>query len=190
MKSRLTNELKKINTSLRKAFGRSDIRRWRKPGELSPDWDSRTEIMAKYIPENASIIEFGAGRLVLKSFLPKGCTYTPSDIVDRGEGTKVIDLNRHPLPEIDNYDYAVFSGVLEYINNVPLIISHFSKYINAFIISYAIADNHPSDRGIHGWGNNYKEVEIISLFTVQNYELINKDTWGKQAIFVFKKTIL
>ncbi len=186
MKNRIVNELKKINTRIRKALGRSDIKRWRATSALYEDWDSRTEMMSTFISENTKIIEFGAGRLVLKDFIPESCEYTPSDIVDRGQGTIVLDLNKSPLPVFQNYDYAVFSGVLEYVNNVPELISHLSEYIDTFVLSYAVSDNYPTNRGIHGWVNSYSEEEIIAILEQNNYALSDKTIWRKQVIFVFR----
>ena len=82
---------------------------------------ARKEI-AKLIPAGSNVIEFGAGRRQLEKFLPAGCTYTPSDLVDRGPGTIVCDLNRPPLPDLRHLrlKVAVFGGVLEYVADVLL----------------------------------------------------------------------
>ena len=45
----------------------------------------------------------------------------PSDMVDRGPGTIICDLNIRPLPDLGSgtYDVAVLLGVLEYLRDVP-----------------------------------------------------------------------
>ena len=144
--------------------------------------------MADFIVPDSNIIEFGAGRMVLKDYLPENCTYTPSDIVDRGNSTIICDLNKIPLPFFDHYDYCVFSGVLEYVNNVPKLINHLSTSMNTFIISYAVVkEGNILNRGIHGCVNNYSDDDIILIFEENNYSLTNKSKWLLQEIYIFKK---
>ena len=150
-----------INTSLRSAVGRSDYQRWGNKQSLSPFWDSRTKKIANQIEPGTSVIEFGAGRLVLKTFLTENCSYTPSDLVDRGNGTIVCDLNSDTLPQFQAYDVAVFSGVLEYINNVPRLIRYLSSCVNVIIASYAVTDTNKRNRRVHGWVNDYSSVQFI-----------------------------
>jgi len=81
--------LKKITKIFKKGSSVQDfantnqLNRWEKKKNLYPDWDERTIIISQYIPENSSILEFGAARMILKQYLPENCTYTPSDIVSR-----------------------------------------------------------------------------------------------------------
>ncbi|MEO0581589.1 MAG: methyltransferase domain-containing protein [Bacteroidota bacterium] len=184
IKTKSINGVRSIKTRIRKMMGKSDIKRWTPISSLNENWDNRTKILASFISENSKVIEFGAGRLVLKNFIPESCEYTPSDIVDRGEGTIVLDLNTSPLLEFENYDYAVFSGVLEYVNDIPLLIRHLSKYMNSIILSYAVTDNHPKSRELHGWVNSYSESEIVSILNQNDYHVTERTTWGKQVIFV------
>src|SRR5205814_2229019 len=123
---------------LRRHRGGSDYRRWGDSRSLSPDWDSRTEQIARLIPPGATVLEFGAGRMTLRNYLPEGCQYTPCDLVDRGGGTIVCDLNARELPAFPPLDVAVFSGVLEYINDINYLISHISGSVSTIIASYAV----------------------------------------------------
>jgi len=177
-----------IKTYYRKFFNKSDFKRWSTLNSYSKDWDSRTIKMAKLISPNSKVIEFGAGRKVLKNHLPENCSYTPSDIVDRGIETVVCDLNQKKLPIFKDYDYAVFSGVLEYVNDVPRLIRHLSNNIDTFIISYAILKNDlVLKRGIHGWVNNFKEKELITIFNNTGYKLLDNYNWLNQKIYIFKR---
>ena len=102
----------------------SQLNRWSDEEQLNPDWDARTLKLAKLISPRSRVLEFGAGRRFLESVLPEACTYTPSDIVSRGEDTIVCDLNSETLPIFSGYHVAVFGGVLEYVYDVPRLISH------------------------------------------------------------------
>jgi hypothetical protein len=160
--------------------------RWFKTENLKSDWDSRTILISKLIDENSKVIEFGAGRLVLKKYLHGSCSYTPSDIVDRGDNTIICDLNGNILPKFDEeFSTAVFSGVLEYVNNVPRLIKHISN-IKTIIISYAVYPcNKPSVS--NQWVNSYTDEEIIILFKQNGYKCVNTDKWQKQKIYKFSK---
>ncbi len=189
MKNKFIAFIKIIKTYLRKLFNTSDFNRWKKISSFNEEWDERTIQMSNFIKPNTSVIEFGAGRMVLKKHLPTDCSYTPSDIVDRDGDTIVLDLNRQELPIFKNYDYAIFSGVLEYVNNVDKLISHLSPCIDTFIVSYAIVKENDSilKRGIHGWVNHFTEDEFIKLFTDNGYKLTKDSFWKDQKIYVLKK---
>ncbi|AUC75821.1 hypothetical protein CW732_09065 [Olleya sp. Bg11-27] len=167
----------------------SDVQRWEKTEALFEDWNQRTNIMAQYIGAHDSVLEFGAAKLALKQFIPETVKYTPSDIVDRGEGTIVCDLNRKPYPEFNRQDVIFFSGVLEYVFDIPDLVQFLSTKTNKFIISYCTFDSFSSqeNRKINGWVNQYTNLEIINIFKENTFELIETKTWRKQNIYVFKK---
>ena len=104
--------------------GRADYRRWVSPAGHETWWDERTQLIASMIPTGARVIEFGCGRRQLENFLPDECTYVPSDLVERGPGTIVCDLNTRPLPDLGHLalQVAVFGGVLEYVCDVESVI--------------------------------------------------------------------
>lgn len=188
MKKEIKNTVRTIQTHIRKLLNRSDKKRWEPIAEHNKSWKERTIKMAEFILPNSNVIEFGAGRMVLKDYLPEKCSYTPSDIVDRGNGTIICDLNKIDLPLFDYYDYCIFSGVLEYINNVPKLIKHLSTSIDTFIISYAIVkEGNIISRGTNGWVNNYNNEEIIKIFEDNDYTITNKSKWLNQKIYVFKR---
>jgi len=164
----------------------SDTRRWGKEQNLSPNWDSRTERIASLVEPGASIIEFGAGRLVLRKFLPESCTYTPSDLVDRGNGTIVCDLNK-ALPDFLPYDAAVFSGVLEYVNDVPKLIFHLSSRVNVIVASYAVTDSNKDNRRKHGWVNDYSSAHFIDVFENAGFACEFSEEWESQIIYKFRR---
>ncbi len=181
--------MKAIQTRVLKQLGISDLRRWKNPSSLSPDWDSRNELIAPLVPPNASVIEFGAGRMVLRGLLPAGCKYTPSDVVGRGPGTLVIDLNARELPAIPPHDVAVFSGVLEYIFDVPRLIKHLSQSVDCIIASYAVADLCPqsSTRRASGWVNDFTARELEDLFGRAGFQTDRALSWRSQKIYSFHR---
>src|ERR1700756_2675299 len=86
-----------LRTLRTKWFCVSDHERWKDLRNHDIDWDKRTRAIADLIPPGSHVIDFGAGRRQLEHWLPAGCSYTPSDIVERGSDTLLCDLNRRPL---------------------------------------------------------------------------------------------
>ena len=176
-------------TSIRNFFKKNDLNRWAVVENIHSAWEGRTEQMAKLIPANFSVLEFGAGRMVLKKWLPPGCTYTPTDLVDRGEGTIVCDLNSGNLPTFKTHDIAVFSGVLEYVNDIPQLAIHLSKSVCSILASYATLERNESDRRSMGWVNDFSEKEFIDFFSAAGFVCSHKEDWMTQRIFLFKKRV-
>src|SRR5690349_16692383 len=109
-----------VKTLRCKFFGTADVERWADPHNLSEKWDERTKLIAQLIPNDSRVIEFGAGRRRLESYLHPSCTYFASDLVSRGSGTIVFNLNARPLPDLTHLglNVAVFGGVLEYVSDL------------------------------------------------------------------------
>ena len=179
-------------------FKKTDRRRWADPRNIYASWESRNKELAALVPSNSRVIEFGAGKRILERYLDPSCSYVPSDIIDRGPGTIVFDLNQRPLPDLgpDAYDVAVFSGVLEYVRDVPAVLDWLTKYVTVCVLTYAPAKaKGHSPRGLletigrlrHGWMNNYREEELRSLFYERDFELVQGKDWEDQRLFVFSR---
>jgi hypothetical protein len=182
-----------LATAARRKADRSDLRRWSAITSLSPEWDARTIAIAKLIPEHSSVLEFGAGRLVLPKYLSPGCSYTPSDICDRGPGTVICDLNQRPLPVFARHDVAVFSGVLEYVNDVHEVIANVGRSCRMVISSYVTA---PTGRGLlmrikrrrAGWVNDFTSKQFVAVFGRAGFRLVEERHFsGFQWLYCFKR---
>lgn len=183
-------------TVLLKSLNRSDYQRWTNPSSLEAWWETRTQKIAALIPRGTRVIEFGAGRRWLESYLDPSCSYLPSDLVDRGPGTIICDLNQRPLPNLRHVqpDVAVFAGVLEYIRNLESVIDWLSGQVSICIASYAYTQlsSNPLQnirarlsRAYYGYMNSYTEEDLIGLFSRHGFLCTSKDTWTTQRIFVF-----
>jgi hypothetical protein len=186
--------LRVITTALKK----TDRKRWTDPRSFHADWEPRTEKIAAFIPKNTRVIEFGAANRLLERYLDPSCTYTPSDMVDRGSGTIVCDLNERPLPDLgaDVYDVAVLIGVLEYMRDLPSVLDWLTGYVDVCVLAYApVKANRYSPRAVleavgrlrHGWMNSYREEEIRSLFSERGFELVRGEDWEAQRLLVFSR---
>ena len=174
---------------LRRARGASDVDRWSNHENLHASWDARTKVLASFVPAGASVLEFGAGRRVLERSLSPDCRYTPSDLVDRGPGTIVCDLNAAELPSFPPHDVCVFSGVLEYVNDVPRLLRHLHPVAGAIVASYAPrADAGASqliERRRQGWVNDYSVDELTATFAESGFRCDVSQPMGSQQLFRF-----
>jgi len=176
-----------VFTSIRKLTHTSDFRRWGTTDGLSSDWDSRTQQIATMISPGHSVLEFGAGRMVLKELLHESCPYTPTDLVDRGHGTIICDLNGKTLPDFGRHHVAVFSGVLEYVNDIRRLVRHLFRSVDGIIASYATLEENPTGRRSWGWVNDYREDEFVSIFEEEGFRILRKERWAMQVIYYFHK---
>lgn len=163
----------------------TDIERWQSQDNLSPDWDERTALIATFIPAGSSVIEFGAAKLVLKKHLHESCTYQPSDLVKRSEETIILDLNG-PLPNLPiQYDVAVFSGVLEYINDIEKVAAWLQTVARSVVFSYATIDylSDPITRWQSGWVNNLSDKEVRALMLNAGWRIKKEKQWNPQTIY-------
>ena len=176
-----------LGTSIRKMLGGSDLKRWGRREALFEGWDGRTERIASLVVPGASIIEFGAGRMVIRDYLPESCKdkYTPSDIVDRGPGTLVCDLNADLPPNFGRHDIAIFSGVLEYVNDLPALISCLYHHTDQIIASYAVTDSNKRSRRARGWVNDFSSQDFLKIFENSGYICNHNEIWRSQMIYRF-----
>jgi len=173
-------------------IAKTDYKRWIDLGNHQEGWNSRTEMIAPMIEAHAEVIEFGAGRKLLKEYLDKSCFYQPSDCVDRGDNTLVLDLNDITLPPMRKYDYAVFSGVIEYVADVPRLAQWLNTFADRIILSYAAVEEDVGEelirkREASGWLNHYYDDEIRDIFLRKGFILRNKVRWEqeRQNIYLF-----
>lgn len=180
----------------------TDYKRWINLANHSSTWNPRTEMIAKMIQPDSSIIEFGAGRKILKNYIDRSCRYQPSDCVDRGDDTMILDLNTTDLPNLPHYDYAVFSGVIEYLTDVSRVVKWLNTFADHTVLSYLVVEGEKDpaliqNRRNFGWVNDYTDEEIMNIFMLQNFELRDKTFWidnvqernesYKHIIYLFEK---
>jgi len=180
-----------------RTLNRSDYERWSNPDSLEAWWETRTQKIADLIPKGTRVIEFGAGRRWLESYLDPSCIYIASDLVDRGPGTIICDLNKRPLPDLKvlRPDVAVFIGVLEYLKGLPSIAPWLSRQVSTCVCSYEYASTEAGTvrrvfeilrRLYFGYQNIFTELEFVELFSKCGFACTRMETWNEQRLFVFQ----
>jgi hypothetical protein len=187
--------MSRVITALRR---KTDHGRWADARNIFASWESRTKRAAALVPKHSRVIEFGAGTRVLERYLDRSCSYVPSDIVERGPGTIVCDLNQRPLPDlgVGAYDVAVLMGVLEYMRDLPSVLDWLTELVPTCVLSYACArgGRHSPTRMLGtvgrlkaGWLNSYRDDEIRSLFGRRGFGQLHEESWQNQSLFVFSR---
>jgi len=193
---RLYSSARVVRNLTHRLLYRTDYNRWTHISNYEVWWDARTEKIARLIPPTSRVIEFGAGRRQLEKLLDPTCTYVPSDLVDRGPGMFVCDLNRRPLPGLShlNVDTAVFGGVLEYIHNIESLVEWLAQHVSLCVASYACVPSTKEtvpllldrfNRFYYGYMNSYGEEELVDLFRRAGFRCIARDPWTSQRVFLF-----
>lgn len=159
--------------------------RWAKEESFNPAWDERTAMMAAMVAPGSTVLEFGSGREQLERFLPPECHYQPSDLVARSPRTLVCDLNQE-LPVLTrHYDVIVFSGVIEYINDLDGLFRHARAHAKECIVSYATTDQLRcmATRLASGWVNHLSESALMQCFSQTAWRCEERKTWQSQTIY-------
>jgi hypothetical protein len=192
-----------LRTLATRLFRISDRTRWRDLGNHDFTWDKRTRAIAELVPSGSDVIEFGAGRCQLRRWLPQDCTYRPSDIVDRGSGSWLCDLNRRPLPQLERsagVQVAVFSGVLEYLVDLPGVLAWLGPHVDRVVASYNCAPASAgranrlqmlAERLSAGWVNGFTDAELRACFGDASFRLINSspvEGERDERIYVFARS--
>lgn len=168
-------------------FRRStDYTRWSRDDSLQTNWNERTIMMAAYVPSGASVIEFGAGAQALRKALPAKCRYQPSDLVARTPDTLVCDLNSF-YPELPaEADVAFFSGVLEYIHDLPGLFNWLRGQVSQVVFSYATYEHTPSllERRQNGWVNDLTDDQVMQITKQAGFQGGAVTRWRGHVIFV------
>jgi hypothetical protein len=179
-----------ITTSLFQLLGRSDIKRWTKRENLYANWEERTKLMAQWIPDESSVIEFGCGNMLLKKYLPQKVQYTPSDLVRRDKDTVIIDLNQKSPLKLPRHNVFFFSGVLEYVYDIERLIQSCLQVSDLLIFSYTPCDmktvSRIAQRRSEGWVNDYSKEEIFKLSQDYGLKLLEERIWNNQLLLCFQ----
>ena len=200
MKRLLAQSAWVVRTLALDAIHVSDRAKWR-AYEFPSEWSLRSKRIAEIVPHDSHVFEFGAGPVGLRQYLHPSCSLTSSDIIKHCPETRIIDLNRRPLPSLDEAQsqVGVFSGVLEYVSDLPSIMPWIASHFEICIASYECAQPRSGilrrireslNRTRIGWVNHFTEPEFKALFAAVGFQLTEQITWGVDdpgQIFVFAR---
>lgn len=161
--------------------GETDVQRWSNAQNLHSQWDERASLAANRIPEDASVLDVGCGAMALARYLKPGCRYFPADLIDRGNGCQIVDLNKCEFPA-GTYDWIAFLGVLEYIHDVEWPLSRARGSAPNLIVTYCThVGAKPELRRGMGWVNDLTQSEFEAALVHAGWEIRSRQEVKRSA---------
>jgi hypothetical protein len=147
----------------------TDVKRWSALDNLATQWDSRAAMAAEWIPAGSRVLDVGCGAMVLGALLKPGCSYFPADVVERGPGCRVVDLNGKDFPA-GEYDWVSFLGVLEYVHDLPWPLKRAAGAAPNLLVTYCthLGGDVAVRRGL-GWVNDLTRTEFESALAAAGW---------------------
>jgi hypothetical protein len=152
--------------------------------ENTKGWADRAQHISLLVRDQDSVADLGCGPMHLERFLRSSVRYLPVDVVRRDARTIVVDLNQEELPRL-SASCIVAAGVLEYIHDVPKLLSSISRHFKMAVLTYNISENTPSQetREGHGWVNSFTDSDLEDEFIKARLVLLEKHLYGSQMIW-------
>ena len=144
-------------------------------GELHlrrPPWAMRNKLIAEHLEKNKSVIDIGCGATnLLKYYKPS--KYFGIDGMPMPEVDLVIDLNTDYQTQVPaGWDYAVNSGILEYVKSVDEFLFKQKDLAKEYIFTW-----YPEK--LMGRMSFSRIEDIIQ----QNYSIQYSVPWGSQKLY-------
>lgn len=175
-----------------RAEGGTETARWAQRESHRANWGLRGIELAGLVKPGERVFEFGAGISHVAAALPEGCSYCGSDVAPLAPEVVVFDLNAPVLAPIKDFDVALFSGVLEYVHDLPRLLDFLFRSFRSVIASYAPRMTESAAeievRRYSGWFNDHSRTEIEGLFTAAGFVIASSGAWKEQLLYRFDRS--
>ncbi len=180
--------------------------RWLEAESYQGNWVERSSMILDLFQESEFqenkhyvISEFGCGANAPFETICQNLKYfdvKKFDIKKWDSNTQVFNLNDEDLC-FQPSDIFAFSGVLEYLNDVPRVLNEAINSSQYLLLSYAFLpkESNADDEAylqeiLHrsvksGWRNHYKIDEFVNLLSKIG-TISNVGKWGNQSLFVIR----
>ena len=99
-------------------------------------WRKRIVAISAFIDAaDKSVMDLGAGSMLLRRLVPDGVTYIPVDYRKNAEDTVVCDFNQKEFPD-RQVDVIVAAGILGYIEDPAWFLDEITSHCRKLILSY------------------------------------------------------
>ncbi|WP_320007116.1 FkbM family methyltransferase [Maridesulfovibrio sp.] len=143
---------------------KTDCGRWARWNMLGNEADLRAGMAGQLVPEGSSVLDAGAGMMLLRDYIPESCTYTPLDIVARNRHTLIADLNQQQFPDHD-FDVVCALFLLEFIHEPQLFLDWAFTNSEKLILIYHpfLPGSNPKQRRAAGIFNDFSRDQLESM---------------------------
>jgi hypothetical protein len=166
-------------------------RTWRQLEYFDPSWMVRIRAMAAFVPEGATVLDLGCGRMWLREILSPACTYFPVDYAKRDGATEVCDFSKYQFPN-RTVDVSFISGCLEYVEDVDWFVAKVAAAAPRCIVSYCALEEFPDReaRKKRAWVNHLTRASLIQVFADKGMIVTaESSTADGDSIFVFDRKL-
>ena len=171
----------------------TDSERWSDPRNLAcGSAISRMVAAARFIPSGCRVLDLGAGTEALRACLAPDCQYAAVDLVSRGPGTIVADLNAGDFPA-GRFDVVVALAVLEYIHDVGALLRRAAAAAPLAVVSYCAQHERSGNGERFGWCNAMTFVDFLDVvhgagWTIARAEVLHGEPSFTQWLFALRPT--
>lgn len=147
----------------------TDFQRW---ADVTDTWGEkhplRARIVAQFIGNRSSVLDLGAGSMVLRQFLRPGCRYQPCDLYPRSPDCLVADLNAGQFPG-GRYDWVAMLGVFQFLQDPAWAVRQCRQVAQFAAFSYSPTIREvPTPKEIQwregeGWVNHYNYRQYLAM---------------------------
>jgi hypothetical protein len=146
---------------------------------INPSWTKRNEVIASYIKKNKSILDLGCGAKDLLKYIPEPNKYIGVDYHDE-HADLVLDLNNDfQLPDHE-WDYIICSGLLEYLNDIPVFFSKIKNHSDIYIITFWKKYKSLNNK------NQVTSAKEFENIVFDNFYLLAKTKINSHRVYVLK----
>lgn len=143
----------------------------------NPSWTERNSVIARYITEGSDIIDLGCGAKDLLRYTAPN-KYLGVDYIDSQYADIKMDFNTNfTLPD-EKYDFAVCSGLLEYLSDIEHFFFRIKHCAKTFIFTFW--NNYSS----LGNPNQVGSINDLIQLLERHYIIKHTDQWSSHTIFI------
>ncbi|WP_027720368.1 FkbM family methyltransferase [Maridesulfovibrio zosterae] len=150
----------------------TDCGRWSRWESLCGDIDQRAGLAGALIAEKSSVLDVGAGLMMLRDYIPESCSYTPLDIVARNRKCIVADLNQKQYPD-QKFDVIAALFVFEFLHDVTSFLEWAANNAEKLIFTYhqMKPNSKRTQRRAAGFFNDYHISEIEKIIQKTGWKI-------------------
>jgi len=156
-----------------------------KPAEFDEAWKDRIAHLAAFVDTSGPVMDIGCGMMWLEPLLVRGNQYIPIDCLRRDHRTLLVDLNAQPLPDVAA-EFAFMSGVLEYVQDVPLFLRQvMARRFRRILLTYCSLEcwwKMPLRRSLN-WVSHESLEDLLNVL-LTSYTLVALERFQKHVALV------